>query len=533
MEPAINSGNRSKKGGTKVIHVNGETFIEVILNAGLNTSTPKKREANRVRKNNADVLKTGLDFWPHRSYHVDAPGEFGAERMVVMADRSPYYIERVPAVPRPPKILRVAAYARVSTDKDAAFHSLEAQTEYYEAYVREHQDWQLVGIYSDDGISGTVITRPEFQRLLEDCRAGKIDLIITKSITRFARNTVVLLETVRELKKLGIDCYFEKENMHSISPDGELLLTCLALYAEEEARSASENQKWRIRKKFEKGEPWVGRMLGYRLGNGRLEIVPEEAEIVRRIFAMYMSGMSMLAIAKELSGRRIPPVNTKTWSRNSILYILTNEKYTGDMVLQKTYRPDFRTKKDVTNRGQVRKYEVKGSHEAIIPKELFRQAQERIARRKEMYTFSAAESSSHPQYLFTGLITCGECGGSCIHRNAGKGKYKRPVWACKRSYDMGKVACPSQKVPEYILIEKTKEVLGLGAEDALDRELLLSKVKKIIVPEPHQLVFNMKDGTTITVLWQHRSRRESWTPEMREAAREKALAQKQKKEVKE
>ena len=150
-----------------------------------------------------------------------------------------------------------------------------------------------------------------------------------------------------------------------------------------------------------------------------------------------------------------------------------------------------------------------------------------------MYTFPAAESSSHPQYLFTGLITCGECGGSCIHRNAGKGKYKRPVWACKRSYDMGKAACPARVVPETILIEKTREVLGLGAEDALGRELVLSKIQKIVVPEPHQLTFYMKDGAVVPVPWQHRSRRESWTPEMREAARQKALAQKQKKEVKE
>ncbi len=449
-----------------------------------------------------------------------------------MADRVPY-IEYVPAVPTPPKILRVAAYARVSADKDAAFHSLEAQTEYYEAYVRGHEDWQLAGIYSDDGISGTVITRPEFQRLLEDCRAGKIDLVVTKSITRFARNTVVLLETARELKSLGIDCYFEKENMHSISPDGELLLTFLAMYAEEEARSASENQKWRIRKRFEKGQPWVGRMLGYRLGDGKLEIVPEEAEIVRQIFAMYMSGMSMLAIAKQLNAEGVPGPASSLWNRITVMRILTNEKYAGDMVLQKTYRPDFRTKKHVTNHGQVRKYEVKGSHEAIITKEQFEAVQLERARRNAHNARKNVPGGSEPKYLFTGLISCGQCGGSYIHRSAGKGKYKHPIWTCQRYFDLGKATCSAKAIPEYILIEKTKEVLGLGAEDALGRELLLSKVKKIIVPEPHQLVFNMQDGTTVTMPWQHRSRRESWTPEMREAARKKALAQKQKKEVKE
>lgn len=152
-------------------------------------------------------------------------------------------IEEIPASPKKPKITRVAAYARVSSDKDAAFHSLEAQTEYYQNYIAAHPNWELVAIYSDNGISGTTIHRPEFQRMLQDCREGKIDLIITKSVTRFARNTIILLETIRELKKLGVDCYFEKEDMHSISPDGELLLTLLAMYAEEEARSASENQK--------------------------------------------------------------------------------------------------------------------------------------------------------------------------------------------------------------------------------------------------------------------------------------------------
>ena len=454
---------------------------------------------------------------------MDAPGEIGAERMVVMADRTPY-IEYVPAAPQPTKIVRVAAYARVSADKDAAFHSLEAQTEYYETYVREHKDWQLVDIYSDNGISGTIIARPEFQRLLEDCRAGKIDLIVTKSITRFARNTVVLLETIRELKSLGIDCYFEKEQMHSISPDGELLLTFLAMYAEEEARSASENQKWRIKKKFEKGEPWVGKMLGYRLGDGKLEVVPEEAELVQHIFSSYLSGMSARAITKALNAQGIPAPCLGTWNRASVLRILTNENYTGNMFLQKTYRPDFRTKKDIINRGQVRKYEVLGSHEAIITREQFEQVQAEIAHRKELYASPYPDSSSHPQYLFTGLITCGQCGGSYIHRNAGKGKYKHPVWVCRRSFELTKAACPSQIIPETILIEKTREVLGLSTDDVLDRELLLSKIQKIVVPEPHQLVFYIKDDTITTVSWQHKSRRESWTPEMREEARQKSLA---------
>ena len=202
--------------------------------------------------------------------------------------------------------------------------------------------------------------------MLEDCRSGKIDLVVTKSITRFARNTVILFETVRELKALDIDVFFEKENMHSISPDGELLLTLLAMYAEEEARSASENQKWRIRKKFKNGEPWVGDMLGYRLIDGKMVIVPEEAEIVKMIFNDYLSGMGVTAIAKKLNAIGIPAKFSEYWRPNVILKIIHNEKYKGDMLLQKTYRPDFRTKKGKGNHGEVPKYYVENSHKAIV-----------------------------------------------------------------------------------------------------------------------------------------------------------------------
>lgn len=470
-------------------------------------------------QNTAVCAQKGLDLLPHRSYHVDAPGIIGAERMRVLSKRTPY-IEQVPAKPAPIKTVRVAAYARVSADKDAAFHSLEAQTEYYEAYIAAHPDWELVDIYSDNGISGTIINRPEFQRMLMDCRAGKIDLVVTKSITRFARNTVVLLSTIRELKSLGIDCYFEKENMHSISPDGELLLTLLAMYAEEEARSVSENQKWRIKKRFEKGEPWKGRMLGYRLGEGKLEVVPEEAELVRQIFSDYLSGMSMLAIAKQLNRDNVPAQNSSFWRMSSIRSILANEKYTGDMILQKTYRPDFRSKKKMINHGQVTKYQVVGSHEAIISKEDFAAVQEKLQRNR-----AAKDSAKHNEsYLFTGLMRCGQCGGSYTHRYMGQGKYRHPGWSCRRYVELTKAACPSQSIPESILIEKTREVLGLNANDVLDRELLLSKIGKIVVPEHHKLIFHLKDGTTVSVEWQYKSRSESWTPEMREAARQKALA---------
>ena len=179
--------------------------------------------------------------------------------------------------------------------------------------------------------------------MLQDCREGKIDLIITKSVTRFARNTIILLETIRELKKIGVECYFEKEDMHSISPDGELLLTLLAMYAEEEARSASENQKWRIQKLYDQGKPAGGHTFGYRLAGERFEVVPEEAEIVKEIFRLYLSGMGYSKIARTLIEQHIPAYFGGTWSVASVRNILLNEKYAGDLLLQKTFSEDFRT----------------------------------------------------------------------------------------------------------------------------------------------------------------------------------------------
>ena len=420
--------------------------------------------------------------------------------------------------------IRVAAYARVSADKDAAFHSLESQTEYYKQYISARPDWVLVDIYSDNGISGTTVERPEFQRLLADCREGKIDLIVTKSITRFARNTVVLLETIRELKSLGIDCYFEKENMHSISPDGELLITLLAMYAEEEARSASENQKWKIKKRFEQGLPWVAKMLGYRLINGQITIIPEEAKVVRRIFNEYLAGSGTTAIAKRLNADGIPTLTNSRWCRNSVLRLLQNEYYRGDCLLQKTYREDFRTKKTVRNHGVVRQYYVEDSHEPIIEKTLFDAVQCEMAARRQQND-DKQEGHNPPKYLFTSLIHCGYCGHLFTRKYANTGKYKKPVWVCHEYYELGRNACPSNSIPENILIEKTKEILH---EDTLTRDLILDRISDITVPEHKHLVYILKDGGIFNAYWDYPSRSSGWTPEMRQRARERALKQHQK-----
>ena len=431
-------------------------------------------------------------------------------------------IETIPATPKAPEIVRVGAYARASADKEAAFHSLGNQVEYYESFVAAHENWVLVDTYSDGAVSGTKIDRPEFQRMMEDARAGKLNQIVTKSITRFARNTVVLLSSIRELKQLGVDVYFEKENLHSISPDGELFITLLALFAEEEARSASENQKWRIKKKFELGQTTVGRMLGYRLKDGKLHIVPEEAEIVRRIYREFLAGKSMMQIAKDLNKDEIKPRYGDVWRNTVVQKILVNEKYTGNMILQKRYRLDFRTKKDCVNKGERQKYKATNSHDAIISQADFDLAQQKLKQNREKA--EAAKPEVTQTHLFTGVMTCGLCGSAFVHSHRCSGKYKHPVWICRRYSELGKSACPNIAIREDILIAKTKEVLGLGEEAELTREIVLERIKKIVAPEPFRLVYQLKDGTEIEVEWRNRSRRESWTPEMREVERQRTWA---------
>ena len=411
---------------------------------------------------------------------------------------------------------RVAAYARVSSDKDAQLHSLSAQVSYYNSYIGSREDWEFAGVYADEALTGTKDNRPEFQRMLADCRDGKIDMIITKSITRFARNTVTLLATIRELRDLGIDVYFEKENIHTLSADGELMITLLAAYAQEESFSVSENQKWRIRKMFEQGRPNTGRMLGYRLKDGVLEIVPEEAEIVKMIFDDYLSGMGRNLIVKKLIRMGVPTLSGGQWRESTVLGILTNEKYTGDMLLQKTYSVDHLTKKQMINHGERRRYYIENSHEPIIDKETFTKVQQELARRAEKFPNTAQKTKEYP---FTGLIRCGFCGKYFRRKITASGtKYAKPVWICPTFNTYGKDICSAQQIPEKILIEKTSEVLGTADWDC---ETLLSYVSEIWVPEHNLLIYVFRDGHTEEVAWQNPSRRESWSDEMKQSARER------------
>lgn len=415
-------------------------------------------------------------------------------------------------------IKRVAAYARVSSDKDAAIHSLSSQISYYNEYISNHVGWEFVGVYADEGITGTKDNRPEFVRMLEDCRKGKIDLVITKSITRFARNTVVLLDTIRELKLLEIDVFFEKENMHSISKNGELMLTLLAMYAEEESRSASENQKWRIQKMFEQGVPNTGRMLGYRLEQGRLVVIPEEATVVQMIFEDYLSGMGRLAIARKLNRMGVPTIRgAKEWYEGNIYRILHNEKYCGNMLLQKTYSEDFRTKKRVINKGERRRYYIENCHEPIISLETFENAQKEAVKRQN----KRKAIQKHERGQFSGLLTCAHCGKHFRRRTANAStKYARAAWLCATYATKGKDYCDNKQIPESILIEKTEEVLNVSSLNDVDLQDFISE---ILCTKNRELTFIFNNGKEITVQWSSQSRRCSWTEEMKQAARQKTL----------
>lgn len=414
-------------------------------------------------------------------------------------------VKRVPLTKAAlPTLTRVAAYARVSSAKDAMRHSLSAQVSYYSGLIQRHPGWVYAGVYSDEARTGTKDSREGFVRLLSDCRAGRVDAVITKSISRFARNTVTLLETVRELKGLGIDVYFEEQNIHTLSADGELMLSILASYAQEESLSASENQKWRVRRNFEEGRPWNGTLLGYRYRNGTLVIEPDEAEIVRRVFQEYLAGKGVVAIAKGLNESGISTRYGNEWCKASVSGILRNYTYTGNLLLQKTFRENHLTKRTLPNEGQLPQYHAEGAHEAIICMEDYEAVQAEMARRAAKH--APPGKGYRNRYPFTGLIVCGCCGKHYRRKVTATG----PVWICGTYNTLGKAACPSKQIPEVVLTDLTAD-------------MDISDFTEIVAESGNRLVFRSQSGEETVKRWQDRSRAESWTPEMREAARQRQI----------
>lgn len=285
-------------------------------------------------------------------------------------------IDRIDRIPKENRPLQVCAYARVSADSFMMLNSLSSQILNYATYIKSHEDWIYRGVYKDYAKIGTKEDRPGFLKMMEEARLGHIDMVITKSISRFARNTLTVLESTRELKSLGVDVYFEEQDIHSLSSDGEMLLSIMASYYQEESRSISENIRWRNRKDMEEGK-LVGsnNMYGYRLEKRTYVVKEDEAEVVRRIFELYKSGLGAYRIAKKLNDEGIKTLKGKPWRFSTIMQMINNVNYTGTLILQKTYREDYLSKRKRINRGEKPMYVVENNHEAIIGKDLFEECQ--------------------------------------------------------------------------------------------------------------------------------------------------------------
>ena len=418
-------------------------------------------------------------------------------------------VHKVKPAAAAPRLERVAAYCRVSSGKDAMLHSLSAQVSHYSELIQRRLGWAYAGVYADEALTGTKDDRPEFQRLLADCRSGKIDRVLTKSVSRFARNTVTLLETVRELKELGVAVYFEEQNIDSLSGDGELMLTILASFAQEESKSVSDNCKWRIRKDFSEGKPMnLPLLYGYRREKGRIVIDEREAEIVRFIFRSCLNGMGKGRITEALREQGVPCRLGGEWQTETVGGILKNEKYTGDALLQKTYIENHLTKRKCFNRGELPQYYAESTHPAIIDHEMYEKVQVLIAERREKTNVQKDVTARYP---FSGLIVCGCCGAH-YHRRTNP---TRITWQCVTYLRRGKKHCAAKQIPEETLRSLTREALGVPEIT----EENIRALAEIQIPCPNHILFVFKDGHETERVWQDRSRAESWTDEMREKAR--------------
>ena len=366
----------------------------------------------------------------------------------------------------------MAGYARVSTDHDEQLTSYEAQLDYYTNLIKGHEDWEFAGMYSDEGITGTSVKKREgFQTMVSDALAGKIDLIITKSVSRFARNTVDSLSTIRQLKEHGTEVYFEKENIWTFDSKGELLITIMSSLAQEESRSISENVTWGHRKRMADGKVSVAysRFIGYDKGeDGNLVINEEEAKTIRLIYGDFLAGLSYRAIAEKLTSLGIKtPAGKDKWCQGTVKSILQNEKYKGDALLQKSYIADFLTKKQVINHGEIPQYYVSENHDAIIEPAVFDRVQDMIKERSQRKGYSGVT-------IFSSKIKCGCCGGwygSKVWHSTDK--YRRVIWQCNAKFK-DKTGC---KTPHLTEDEVKEAFISVCNRLIVDRSEILDDLK--------------------------------------------------------
>lgn len=394
--------------------------------------------------------------------------------------------------------LRVAAYCRVSTDSDEQATSYDAQVEHYSNFIQKNEEWEFAGIFADDGISGTnTKKREEFNRMIFECMEGHIDMIITKSISRFARNTLDCLRYIRQLKEKNIPVFFEKENINTMDSKGEVLLTIMASLAQQESESLSKNVKMGMQFRFQKGEVQVNhnRFMGYTKDeNGHLIIEPKEAEIVKRIYREYLEGASLKQIGDGLMDDGILTAAGKAkWRPESVKKILKNEKYIGDALLQKTYTVDVLTKKRVKNNGIVPQYYVENSHEPIIPRDLYMQVQEEMLRRANLHSGANRKKRVYSsKYALSSIVYCSKCGD--IYRRIAwnnRGKHST-VWRCVNRVEHGPDCCDAPTVQEEELQNAVVKAINtaLGGKD----EMLTALEKNIA------MVLALEDETSMESL---------------------------------
>ncbi|MFK4439701.1 recombinase family protein [Paenibacillus sp. RC21] len=377
-----------------------------------------------------------------------------AKKVVVVPIKTMDIVEGIQSIQKK----KVAAYCRVSTDSEEQKESYTNQVNHYTQYIQNNLEWEMADIYADEGITGTTTkNRMHFNRMIQDARNGKLDLILVKSISRFARNTLDLLKYVRELKSLGVAVFFERENINTLDTTGEVLLTILSSLAQDESRNISENSRWGILRGFQNGKVFCNttRFLGYdKDEHGELVINEPEAEIVRRIYEEYLDGKSYQAIARGLMRDHIKTVTGgDTWWDSSITLILTNEKYYGALLQQKTVTIDFLTHKRIRNKGQEQQYLIEDNHEPIVSKELFEAVQKEKERRAKLKGSVMGDSKRYSsKYALSSKVYCGCCGAIFKRRTWNSNNpSKKVVWQCKTYVNEGRAVCDAKSVDEPVL----------------------------------------------------------------------------------
>lgn len=372
--------------------------------------------------------------------------------------------------------LRVAAYCRVSTELEQQQSSYDIQIEYYTRHIMQNPNWIFAGVFADDGRSATnTFRRDDFNQLMDQCLKGKVDMVITKSISRFARNTVDCISWVRKLKEKNVAVYFEKENLNTLDDSTEMILTILSSQAQEESRAISTNVKWGYARKFEKGESTRQRSYGFRKApTGEMCIVEEEAAVIRNMARWFLDGDSLERIKHRLEDAGIETTTgKKIWSTGTIYNILINEKIMGDVLLQKTFTADYLTKRRVKNSGQQKQYYVKNHHEAIIPKTVYYKIQEEIARRSSLKKDGTrkgktAQGVYSSKYALTGIMVCNECGAHYRRTTWAKNGKKVIVWRCINRLEHGTKRCHESPTLKEEVIQEA--IMGKLHSLSIDQE---------------------------------------------------------------